>query len=78
MAFAIKAQRTPIRMGQESLIGRVGTVKQTIPTFGSGQVQLASELWTAELAEGDEALLPGMRVEVVEVQGIRLKVRAVS
>jgi membrane-bound serine protease (ClpP class) len=78
MAFAIKAQRTPIRMGQESLVGRVGTVKQAIPTFGSGQVQLASELWTAELAEGDEAILPGTRVEVVEVQGIRLKVRAVS
>jgi len=76
MAFALKAQKTPIRMGQESLIGRVGTVKQEIPTFGSGQVQLASELWTAELAEDGEAIPRGTRVEVIEVQGIRLKVRA--
>ena len=78
MAFAIKAQSTPIRMGQESLIGRIGTVKQEIPTFGSGQVQLASELWTAELAEGTEAIPKGTRVEVVSIQGIRLKVRSLS
>ena len=76
LAFAIRAQKTPIRMGQESLIGRVGTVKQDIPTFGAGQVQLASELWTAELAEGDQALPKGTRVEVVAIQGIRLKVKA--
>jgi membrane-bound serine protease (ClpP class) len=77
MAFAIRAQKTPIRMGGESLVGRVGTVKQEIPTFGAGQVQLASELWTAELAEEGESIPKGVRVEVVEVHGIRLKVRAV-
>ena len=75
LAFAIKAQKTPIRMGQESLVGRIGTVKQNIPVKGSGQVQLASELWTAELAEGEEPISRGTRVEVVEVQGVRLKVR---
>jgi membrane-bound serine protease (ClpP class) len=78
LAFAIRAQKTPIRMGQEALIGRIGTVKQDIPAFGAGQVQLASELWTAELAEGSEAIPRGSRVEVVEIQGIRLKVRAVQ
>jgi len=77
LTFALRAQKTPIRMGQESLIGRVGTVKQEIPAFGAGQVQLASELWTAELAEGTETIPKGERVEVVAVQGIRLKVRAV-
>ncbi len=77
MVFAIKAQNIPVRMGQESLIGRIGTVKEEIPTFGSGQVQLTSELWTAELADGNEANPKGSRVEVVEVPGIRLKVRAI-
>jgi membrane-bound serine protease (ClpP class) len=77
LTFALRAQKTPIRMGQAVLIGRVGTVKQEIPTFGAGQVQLASELWTAELAEGSEPIPKGERVEVVAVQGIRLKVRAV-
>ncbi len=78
MAFAIKAQQTPIRMGQESLIGRIGTVKEDIPNVGSGQVQLAGELWTAELAEGVDTLSRGLRVEVVEVQGNRLRVKAIQ
>lgn len=76
VAFAIRAQRTPVRMGHESLVGRVGTVRQEIPSSGSGQVHLAGELWTAELAEGQEALPPGTRVQVVAVQGVRLKVKA--
>jgi len=75
VAFAIRAQKTPIQMGQESLIGRVGTVQQEIPLSGTGQVQLISELWTAELAEGDQPIPKGSRVEVVDVQGIRLRVR---
>jgi membrane-bound serine protease (ClpP class) len=77
MAFAIRAQQTPIRMGQESLIGRFGTVKVDIPVIGSGQVQVAGELWTAELAEGAESLPRGSRVEVVEVKGVRLHVKAI-
>jgi len=74
MAFALRAQKAPIRIGPEALIGKVGMVKQEIPVTGAGQVQLGGELWTAELAEGDSALPKGTRVEVVAVQGIRLKV----
>lgn len=74
LMFALRAQRTPIRIGQESLIGKVGVVKAVIPVNGSGQVQLASERWTAELAEGDGPALPGARVKVVRVEGIHLKV----
>ena len=78
LSFAIRAQRTPVQMGQESLIGKVGIVKQEIPVSGAGQVQLVSELWTAELAEGSEPLPIGSHVVVVGVQGIRLKVRAIQ
>lgn len=74
LAFALRAQKTPVQMGQESLLGKVGIVTQEIPVFGSGQVQLASERWTAELGEGDEPIPVGVRVKVVAVQGIRLKV----
>jgi membrane-bound serine protease (ClpP class) len=77
LAFAIRAQRTPVQMGQESLIGKIGVVKKDIPASGTGQVQLASELWTAELVEGEEPLSKGVRVTVVDVQGIRLKVKAI-
>ena len=56
---------------------RAERVGQTEVARRSGQVQIASELWTAELAEGEQALPRGARVEVVEVQGVRLRVRAV-
>jgi len=78
LGFAIKAQQAPIRTGQESLIGRTGTVRQEIPTFGTGQVHVAGELWSAELAEGNEPIPKGARVEVVAVKGIHLRVRAAS
>jgi membrane-bound serine protease (ClpP class) len=77
LAFALRAQRTPVRMGQESLIGRVGIVREEIPQFGAGQVQLAGELWTAELAEGDQPVPKEARVEVLQVQGNRLKVKKI-
>ena len=75
VGFGIRAMKTPVRMGQESLVGKTGTVTETLnPT---GQVQLGSELWTAEAAEGSGKMRKGDRVEVVEVKGLRLKVRKV-
>ena len=76
VAFALRAQKAPIRTGQESLAGKTGIVKQEIPVSGSGQVQVASELWTAELVEGENALPVGARVEVADIRGIRLWVKA--
>jgi membrane-bound serine protease (ClpP class) len=78
LLFALRAQKTPIRIGQESLVGKIGVVKETLPLSGSGQIQLASERWTAELFEGNEPVPPGERVIVVEVEGIRLKVKKVA
>jgi membrane-bound ClpP family serine protease len=39
---------------------------------------MGAELWTAESAEGSEPIGKGDRVEVVEVKGLRLKVRKVK
>jgi len=74
--FAIRAQRNPILIGTEATIGKTGTAK----TFSeeSGQVQVGSELWSAEKAEGSEAIRKGDLVEVVEVKGIRVKVRKIK
>jgi membrane protein implicated in regulation of membrane protease activity len=38
-------------------------------------VQVESELWTAEAAEGSTAIVRGDRIEVMDVKGLRLKVR---
>lgn len=73
VGFGIRALRAPIRSGRESLTGKTGTA--TTAFRPTGQVQLGSELWTAEPVEGSGKISKGDQVEVVEVQGLRLKVR---
>lgn len=74
VGFGVRALRVPIRVGEESLIGKMGTARTSVDEAG-GQVQLQSELWSAELAEGSAKVRKGDAVEVVEVKGLRLKVR---
>jgi membrane-bound serine protease (ClpP class) len=73
MIFALRAQHGRIQVGAESLIGKIGTAR----TFdhNAGQVQLESELWSAEKSPDSEAIRKGDAVEVVEVRGLRLIVK---
>jgi len=74
IGFALRAQRLPVRTGQETLVGSIGLAKENLAP--RGQVQLKSELWSAELADGaNEPILAGDKVVVVGVEGLRLKVR---
>jgi membrane-bound serine protease (ClpP class) len=73
VGFAIRAQRAPQRTGRESLSGATGTALSEIAPHG--QVQVRSEQWSAELAEGEKRIRKGQSIEVVEVKGLRLKVR---
>lgn len=73
VGYAIRALRIPAWMGKKAMVGRTGVVSKTIDPVGS--VQFQGELWTAELAEGSEPIPEGARVEVVSVEGLRLKVR---
>jgi membrane-bound serine protease (ClpP class) len=73
LMIAIRAQRTPVRVGMESLVGKTGVARSEIAPHGS--VQMAGELWTAELEQGEEPVEPGEKVEVVRIEGVRLVVR---
>jgi len=75
VGIGIRALKTPVRAGRESLVGKTGTA--TTAFKASGQVQVGSELWTAEAAEGSGKIRKGDRVEVVEINGLRLKVRKI-
>jgi membrane-bound serine protease (ClpP class) len=75
VGFGLRALRAPIRSGWESLVGRTGTATSAIDPIG--QVQLGAELWTAEVATGSKKIRKGDQVEVVEVKGLRLKVRKI-
>ena len=73
MMIAVRAQRAPIRTGQESMVGKIGVARSPIDPTGS--VQVAGELWTAELAEGEAPIPAGTRVQVENAEGIRLRVK---
>ncbi|HEX7620205.1 MAG TPA: nodulation protein NfeD [Anaerolineales bacterium] len=73
VGFALRAQKRPVITGQEGMRGQTGIARTDIdPT---GQVQSGAELWTAELAEGQDRIRQGEKVEVVKVEGLKLKVR---
>jgi membrane-bound serine protease (ClpP class) len=77
LEFALRALRVPVSMGAGSYVGKTGTARTVLEGSG-GQVQLESELWTAEPIDGSEKIGKGDKVEVVEVQGLRLKVRKIK
>ena len=73
LMIAMRAQHRPIAVGAEALIGKTGTVKMF--SHETGQVQLESELWSAEKSTDSESIGKGDFVEVVEVRGLRLIVK---
>lgn len=73
LLFALRALRVPVAVGAESLVGKVGTARSW--EEAAGQVQLDAELWSAESVNASDKISKGDTVEVVEVSGIRLKVK---
>ena len=73
LTIALRAQRAPARMGQEALIGRTGVTRTKLAPYGT--IQLGGELWSGELAEGEEAISEGTTVKVEVVRGNRVIVR---
>lgn len=74
VSFAIKAMKAPPKMGEKSLVGKTGYVKEKLDPVG--QVRIGGELWTAVLAEGENTpIQPGTQVVVEKIEGVRLYVR---
>jgi membrane-bound serine protease (ClpP class) len=76
ITFAVRAQKTPVQTGQESLVGKKGHVRAELSPHGT--VLINGELWTAELVEGIGPVASGVEVEIVQVRGIRLLVKPLS
>lgn len=75
VTFAIRAQYRPVTSGVEALKGQVGEVRQALAPQGT--VHVAGELWSAEATDRDAKVGVGKKVEVVDVQGLRLLVRPI-
>ncbi len=75
LTFALRAQRRPVEVGAEALIGRIGETRTILAP--QGMIHVAGELWSAVIEPGTSELNIGERVEVVGVDGLRLRVRPV-
>ncbi len=75
MRFAIRALKSPVRTGMESLMGLKGYV--VLPLEPHGTIQLAGEEWSA-ITEDFRNLPPGTPVQVINKQGISLIVKQIE
>lgn len=75
MAFALQTKKEPIKAGRESLQGQIGFVRSEISRHHPGQVQVGGERWSAKLAPDADPLVPGERIEVIDVSGNYLRVQ---
>lgn len=70
---ALRARRRPVQTGAEGLVGKVAIAESDL--VPSGTVRVAGELWTAELMNPDQPVAKGEKVQVVQVNNLRLRVR---
>lgn len=76
LTFVIRGQLRPVEVGREALVGRTGEARTDMSP--GGMVHVAGELWTATLEDESTTIKAGERVEIVGVDGLRLRVKASS
>ena len=74
--LVMRSRRAPSVVGREGLIGEVGDARtRLVPGDRTGKVLVHGEWWSAD---ADEMIEVGARVEVVALDGLRVKVRKAS
>ncbi|MGO9414669.1 MAG: NfeD family protein [Syntrophobacteraceae bacterium] len=71
--LAFRAQKTKPQTGQDALLGMIGEVKLQIDP--EGKVFVNGELW---YAQADQRIEVGDKVEVLEVNNLKLKVKRIG
>ncbi len=71
IAAAFRAQLRPAAMGRQTLIGKMGVVREALAP--GGIVHIEGEEWSAEAVSG-EVIPAGVRVRVVGYNGLRVQV----
>lgn len=68
--IAVRHMKTParIRTGTAALVGAKALVIERVDGMG-GQVKIGGELWSARAYQDDQVIEPGVRVEVVKIEG---------
>ncbi len=76
VGYAVRAQKTPLKMGRVMLLGQVGIVNTPLNPVGT--VQLGSELWTAVVENGGQPVPKGTKVEVIDMDRLRIRVKKIE
>ena len=76
LSFVIRAQIKPVEVGAMSLVGRTAEVRSDLSPGGT--VQVGGELWSATLENEEDEIASGEKVDIVGVEGIRLRVRPLN
>jgi membrane-bound serine protease (ClpP class) len=74
LSFAIRAMRTPVKTGMESLVGKRGYVVSELAPRGI--IQTAGEQWSA-ISEDEANIAEDVNVEVIGKKGIFLIVKKI-
>jgi membrane-bound serine protease (ClpP class) len=72
LAAAVRAHRLPVAMGRETILGKTGTVRQSLKP--AGIVHIQGEEWTA-VSDAGEEIPAGTSVRVVALEGLTLRVK---
>jgi membrane-bound serine protease (ClpP class) len=72
VGLGLRAQRAKVSTGDKGLTGETGVAKSDV--YETGSVFVHGEFWNAY---SDERIVEGTNVEVVAVEGMKLKVRAI-
>jgi membrane-bound serine protease (ClpP class) len=73
VGLGLRAQRAKVSTGDKGLTGETGTAKSDV--YETGSVFVHGEFWNAY---SDENIVAGTNVEVIAVEGMKLKVKAIS
>ncbi|GJL51450.1 NfeD family protein [Candidatus Nitrospira salsa] len=78
LSRTLQRKITPKEQGPtnvDSLLGKIATALEDIPSQGAGKVELHGSTWTA-CNKGDTLLLTGQRTQVIRVDGLTLWIQA--
>jgi membrane-bound serine protease (ClpP class) len=75
IALIVRAQRRPVTTGLEGMIGAKAVA--LTPLLPEGRVRYGGEDWSAVIDDPAESADAGSEVQVVAVEGLRLRVKAV-
>lgn len=72
--FLFKKEK--VRTNIDRIIGEIGVVTTEISPI-QGEVKVCGKIWTAKNIEKENSILEGCEVEVIEIQGSKIIVKAI-